>query len=125
MAGRPGRGDAGPSALMPATTASTIRFTCDARRSVPQGDEDEEDEHNQHDDAPRRELPDLAPHALDLSAAGPDAQPGLIGARGVPDQESGGDREYEGQQNRPIWGDRKGCVYLTAQWRSVSTGMQG
>jgi hypothetical protein len=43
----------------------------------------------------------------------------------VPNQESGGDREYEGQQNRPIWGDRTGCVYLTAQWRSVSTGMQG
>ena len=51
-----------------------------------QSHDQEEDEHDQHDDAPQRELPDLAPHALDLPAAGPDAQPGLIGAGGMPHQ---------------------------------------
>lgn len=68
-----------------------------ASRSVQQSQAHEEDEDDQHDDAPQRERPDLARHAANLSAAGPDAQPGLIGAGGMPYQQPGGDRDENGQ----------------------------
>jgi hypothetical protein len=64
----------------------------------------EENEYDQHDDAPKRERSDLAPHGPDLPAARPDAQPGLIGAGGMPDQKPGGDRDENGQERKPIWG---------------------
>lgn len=69
---------------------------------MPQSYTQQEQEDDQHEDATEREPPDLAPHALDLSAAGPDAQPGLIRAGGMPDQQSGDDRDENVQGKRPI-----------------------
>lgn len=91
---------------------------------MPQGHDQEENEHNEHDAAPERELPDLAPQVLDLSAPGPDAKAGLIGARGMPCQEPGGDREDNGPHNKADLGDWTGSVYLTAPSRSVSNVRQ-
>jgi hypothetical protein len=64
----------------------------------------EEDEHDKHHDTPHRERPALARHALDLPAAGPDAQPGLMGAGAVPHQEPRGDRDKYNQGMKPISG---------------------
>jgi RimJ/RimL family protein N-acetyltransferase len=50
-----------------------VRRLAGAGRSVPQGHGEQENEHDQHEGAPHRERPDFAGHALDLSAAGPDA----------------------------------------------------
>jgi hypothetical protein len=90
---------------------------------MPEGHEQKENEHDQHDGAAQRELSDLAPQVLDLHAAGPDAEPGLIGAREMPYQEPSGDRKDNGpHKSKPIWGDWTGCVYLTAPGCGVSNG---
>jgi hypothetical protein len=106
MRGRASGERAGLTAVPPAWRPHRVG----AGRSVLQSHKDEEDEHDQHDDAPQREPPDLAPHALDLPAAGPDAQAGLIGAGGMPHQQPGGDRDENGQDRKPIWGDWTGRV---------------
>lgn len=83
-----------------------------AGRSELPGQGHEDDEHDQNDDAPQRERPGLAPHALDLRPAGPDAQPGLISAGGVPHQQPGGDRDENGQdRNRSGGLDRLGLAH--------------
>lgn len=64
----------------------------------------EEDENDQHDDTPQRERPALARHALDLPAARPDAQPGLMGAGGMPNQQPGDDRDDNDQGMQSVWG---------------------
>jgi len=55
-------------------------------RSDPQLEphEREDDEHDREDDGSQREPPNFAPQALDLSATGPNGQPRLIGAGGMP-----------------------------------------
>ena len=66
---------------------------------MPHGHEQQQNEHDQHDGASQRELPDLAPQVLDLRAAGPDTEPGLIGAREMPYQQPGDGYEDNGPHN--------------------------
>jgi hypothetical protein len=94
--------DSLPSAMSGAVWLPRLSVTALAGRSVLQSHDYEENEHDQHDDASQRERPDLAPHGPDLPAAGPDAQPGLIGAGGMPDQKPGGNRDENGQGRKPI-----------------------
>ena len=71
-------------------------------------DDQQEDQHDEHNDASKHERPDLACHALDLPAAGPDAQPGLIGAGEMPHQITGDNRDENNQGRKPILGGRTG-----------------
>lgn len=83
-----------------------------AGRSELQCQGHEDDEHDQNDDAPQRERPALPRHAPDLHLAGPDAQPGLMSAGGMPHQQPCGDRNENGQdRNRSAGLDRVGLAH--------------